>query len=93
VGRTLEETVVEVANILDATYIENGRKPINYLKFILHPTDFALTVENIFHISFLINNNKVNVFVGEYLLLPVPAIGLFGHHEFPRLPVDMGFLS
>jgi hypothetical protein len=26
------------------------------------------------------------------LLLPMPAIGLFGHHAFTRFPVEIGFL-
>lgn len=70
-GRTLESTVLDIAKILEQTYISNGHKPVNFIEFTFHPEEFALTVENIFHCSFLVNNNKANIFVDEEKNMPM----------------------
>ncbi len=40
-------------------YKKNGRKPVGLFQFALHPASFGRSVENIFHIGFLVKENKV----------------------------------
>lgn len=65
VGRTLEETVQELGRQLKKAYKDNGENPINFLKFVVDPKSFPQTVENLFHISFLVNNADASVFLGN----------------------------
>uniref|UniRef100_A0A915IIR8 Non-structural maintenance of chromosomes element 4 n=1 Tax=Romanomermis culicivorax TaxID=13658 RepID=A0A915IIR8_ROMCU len=41
---------------LDEAYKMNGRKPISYMEFVLHPTSFSKTVEHMFFFTFLIKD-------------------------------------
>ncbi|KAF4526614.1 hypothetical protein B566_EDAN006430 [Ephemera danica] len=85
-GRTLEGTVIEIANILEKAYISNGHKPVNFIEFAFHPKEFSLTVENIFHCSFLVNNNKANIFVDEEKNMPmIVPIEVDSHGEGAEL--------
>lgn len=47
----------------------NNTDRMGYLEFVLHPNSFARSVENIFHVSFLVNDNYVRV-IGEKGQLP-----------------------
>lgn len=40
-------------------YKASGRKPVNFFKFVIDPDHYGNTVENIFHVSFLVKENKV----------------------------------
>jgi hypothetical protein len=50
---------------LGSAYKANNEAPLSYIKFAFHPTSFSKTVENIFHISFLVNNSIASIFLGK----------------------------
>ena len=37
---------------------EAGKKPVNYFKFVLNPDCFGTSIENMFHVSFLVKEGK-----------------------------------
>lgn len=49
----------------------NGKKPINFFKFVLHPDNFGTSIENMFHVSFLIKENKAGISICPDIELPV----------------------
>jgi len=62
-GVQTQQMVVHVLTCLITKYKENGKKPLNYFRFMLHPTSFGESVENLFHISFLIKEGKAKIFL------------------------------
>lgn len=46
--------------------------PIDYFEFVIDPNSFARTVENMFHMSFLIKEGFANLFQDDVNL---PALG------------------
>ena len=56
-----EELVQLTQTLLKLKFKENGKKPIDYFQFVLHPSNFGTTVENIFHVSFLIKEGNVSI--------------------------------
>ena len=42
---------------------EAGKKPVNYFKFVLNPDCFGTSIENMFHVSFLVKEGKANISV------------------------------
>jgi len=44
---------------------ENGKHPHDYFEFVCHPTSFAKTVENMFHVSFLIKEGYARLFMDD----------------------------
>ena len=54
------KTMVEsLHNDLLREFKRNQQQPVNFYEFVCHPTSFANTVENIFHVSFLIKERKI----------------------------------
>ena len=51
-----EELVTKAFQCLVYQFKRNGRKPIDYFHFILDPGSFSKTIENMFHVSFLVNH-------------------------------------
>ena len=39
---------------------EAGKKPVNYFKFVLNPDCFGTSIENMFHVSFLVKEGKAD---------------------------------
>ena len=46
---------------LHAHYKANGNRPINYFKFVMDPRSFGNTVENAFHVSFLVKEKQARI--------------------------------
>ena len=53
-GNKTEQRVIQILRELVANYRENNKQPLNYFRFVLDPNSYPLSVENIFHVSFLI---------------------------------------
>eukprot|EP00043_Microstomoeca_roanoka_P010889 m.102902 g.102902 ORF g.102902 m.102902 type:complete len:316 (+) comp15026_c1_seq2:245-1192(+) len=49
-----------------------GRPAVDFFEFVVNPNDFGQTVENIFHLSFLVKEGDVSIFLNENGL---PCIG------------------
>jgi hypothetical protein len=56
-----EEEVQKVLKVLNKVYRARKEKPIGYLEFVVDPFSFGSTVENIFHVSFLVKDNLAKI--------------------------------
>ncbi|CAF1209086.1 unnamed protein product [Adineta steineri] len=66
-----EQTIKQIMHIkrcLVKTYISAKSSPIDYFEFVIDPSSFAKTVENMFHVSFLIKEGFVNLFQDDVSL-------------------------
>lgn len=64
---TVEQTVQRIFAVLLQAYKKNNRKAINYFHFVVHPTSFSSTIENIFHVSFLVRDGFVKLYYGKFV--------------------------
>ncbi|CAF4656398.1 unnamed protein product [Rotaria sp. Silwood2] len=70
-----EQTIKQIMHIkrcLVERYKAVDSSLIDYFEFVIDPKSFAKTVENMFHISFLIKEGFVNLFQDDVNL---PALG------------------
>ena len=66
-----EQMVTHVFKCLVTMFREKERKPINYFKFVLDPVCFGTSIENMFHVSFLVKEGKVGISVCKETELPM----------------------
>ena len=55
-----EQMVTHVFRCLVTKFKEAGKKPVNYFKFVLNPDCFGTSIENMFHVSFLVKEGKAD---------------------------------
>ncbi|CAF1384779.1 unnamed protein product [Rotaria sordida] len=62
-GEQTSKEIIRMNRCLEEAYENNNNQPISFFIFTIHPTKFSRSVENIFHISFLIKEGKVELFL------------------------------
>jgi len=60
-----EQLVTHVITTLIAKWHENEKRSVDFFKFVIDPECFGNTVENMFHVSFLIKDGRVAFKIGE----------------------------
>jgi len=60
-----EQLVTHVLKTLIEKFQENGRRSVEYFRFVIDPDCFGNTVENMFHISFLVKDGRVALKIAE----------------------------
>lgn len=53
--------LTRIYNILTKKYRENNKKPLCFFHFVVNPTSYSYTIENIFHTSFLVDMLRAEV--------------------------------
>eukprot|EP00092_Neocalanus_flemingeri_P035335 GFUD01038445.1.p1 GENE.GFUD01038445.1~~GFUD01038445.1.p1 ORF type:complete len:321 (+),score=123.61 GFUD01038445.1:42-965(+) len=66
-----EQMVTHVFRCLVNRFRETERKPINFFKFVLDPNCFGTSIENMFHVSFLVKEGKVAISLCKETGLPL----------------------
>jgi len=66
-----EQMVTHVYRCLVKEFKQEGRKPISYFKFVLDPECFGTSIENMFHLSFLVKEGKAEISVSEETGMPI----------------------
>lgn len=60
------EMVMKINKFLNKCFKNNNAQPINFFHFVLNPNNFARTIENIYHVSFLIRDGFAAITISEY---------------------------
>jgi len=66
-----DRLVNSTRKILESAYRQNGKKPVSYFDFVIDPDSFGNTVENMFHVSFLVKQRVCRLSVDDESELPV----------------------
>ena len=66
-----DRIVQKVFKVLVEKFKENEKKPINFYVFVLDPLSFGASVENMFHVSFLIKENKAGITICPDTKMPL----------------------
>jgi len=66
-----EQMVTHVFRCLVTKFKEAGKRPISYFRFVLDPDCFGTSIENMFHVSFLVKEGKADISVCEETGLPL----------------------
>lgn len=75
---TINEIVIQIYKCLDRHYKRNGERPISFFHFTIDPTSYTRTIENIFHTSFLLRDNRAKMNIGPDELPTIQPIRLKG---------------
>lgn len=65
VERIGQVLVAELTRAADQSGLTIEETRISYFDFVLHPTSFGQTIENIFHVSFLLNSGKAAISIED----------------------------
>jgi len=65
-----DRLVNSTRKILENIYKQGGKKPVGYFEFVIDPESFGNTVENMFHVSFLVKQRVVCLTVDDEVGLP-----------------------
>jgi len=90
-----DQMVSHVFKCLVLKWKENDKRPLNYFKFVINPKCFGTSVENIFHVSFLVKEGKVGITLDSGLGYPViepvskQKVAESQHDDLPRNQVVM----
>jgi len=71
---------------LDQQYSKNKKKPVCYFSFVIDPDSFGKTVENMFHVSFLVKQRQAILAIGENGLPTLEPVVMRGE-ELERIPL------
>jgi len=66
-----EQLVTQVFRALVINYKKAKRMPIDYFRFVLDPDSFGSSIENMFHVSFLVKEGKAAISLSEETGLPL----------------------
>ncbi|XP_067125777.1 EP300-interacting inhibitor of differentiation 3 [Centruroides vittatus] len=64
-NETTTEEVEEILKLLQKLYVKNKHEPICYFEFVTDPESFSHTVENMFHVSFLVKDGVVKIYLDD----------------------------
>ena len=66
-----DQIVTHVFKCLVLNWRENNKEAINYFKFVIDPNCFGSSIENMFHVSFLIKDGRASVQVCQDTGVPM----------------------
>ncbi|XP_006888623.1 PREDICTED: EP300-interacting inhibitor of differentiation 3 [Elephantulus edwardii] len=58
---TTEKEVERILGLLQSYFTKYPETPVSYFEFVIDPTSFARTVENMFHVSFIIRDGFARI--------------------------------
>jgi len=77
-----DKFVKQTQKILEELYIKNRKEPVCYFTFVIDPDSFGKTVENMFHVSFLVKQRTAVLEIGKNGLPTLePLMGRRGEEE------------